>query len=118
MRRGRRVLLGVGRELVVAAADGRLVLIDADGGVVRVLTRDGRAFAPAVSVRGEVACAIERADACDVVTVPLDGTQWPQRVSYADYAWDPSWSPDGRELVWHEWTLPDMPWDASRHCGA
>jgi dipeptidyl aminopeptidase/acylaminoacyl peptidase len=101
-------------ELVVAAADGRLVLVDAAGGVVRVLTRDGHAFAPVVSVRGEVACGIERDDACDVVTVPLDGAQWPHRVSHADYAWDPSWSPDGRELAWHEWTLPDMPWDASR----
>jgi dipeptidyl aminopeptidase/acylaminoacyl peptidase len=101
-------------ELVVAAADGRLVLVDAGGGLVRVLSRDGRAFAPAVSVSGEVACGIERAESCDVVTVPIDGTQWPQRVSHADYAWDPSWSPDGRELAWHEWTLPDMPWDVSR----
>ncbi len=29
-------------ELVVAAADGRLVLVDACGGVVRVLARDGQ----------------------------------------------------------------------------
>ena len=61
-----------------AAADGRLVVVRAEGGVVRVLTRDGDAFAPAVSVRGEVACAIERDDACDVATVPLDGSQWPR----------------------------------------
>jgi dipeptidyl aminopeptidase/acylaminoacyl peptidase len=101
-------------ELVVAAADGRLVVVRASGCVERVLTRDGRAAAPAVSVRGEVACVIERDDACDVAVVPLDGSQWPQRVSDADYAWDPAWSPDGRELAWHEWTLPDMPWDASR----
>ena len=32
---------------------------------------DGRAFGPVVSARGEVACAIERDDACDVATVPL-----------------------------------------------
>jgi len=101
-------------ELVAGAADGRLLLVDAGGGVVRALSRDGRALAPAVSVRGEVACVIERGESCDVVTVPLDASQWPQRVSHADYAWDPSWSPDGRELALHEWTLPDMPWDASR----
>jgi len=101
-------------ELVVAGGDGRLALVAAEGGVVRVLTRDGRACNPTVSVRGEVACTIERDDAADVVTIPLDGSQWPQRASYADYAWDPAWSPDGRELAWHEWTLPDMPWDASR----
>jgi dipeptidyl aminopeptidase/acylaminoacyl peptidase len=101
-------------ELVVAAADGRLVVVGAAGGEHRVLTRDGRALAPAVSRRGEVACCIERDDACDVAVVPLDGSQWPRRMSRADYAWDPAWSPDGSALAWHEWDLPDMPWDASR----
>jgi dipeptidyl aminopeptidase/acylaminoacyl peptidase len=100
-------------QLVVGGRDG-LVLVGAAGGVIRRLTQDGRAFSPVVSVRGEVACSIERTDACDVVTVPLDGSQWPQRVSDASYAWDPCWSPDGAQLAWHEWTLPDMPWDASR----
>jgi dipeptidyl aminopeptidase/acylaminoacyl peptidase len=100
--------------LVVAGADGRLVLVRAGGGVERALTRDGNAFAPAVSVRGDVACAIERDDACDVATVPLDGSAWPERVSHADYAWDPAWSPDGSALVWQEWDLPNMPWHAAR----
>src|SRR5262245_5818045 len=59
--------------LVVAAADGRLVVVAAAGGTVRELVRDGRAFAPAVSRRGEVACCIEREEACDIAVVPLDG---------------------------------------------
>ena len=100
--------------LVVAAADGRLALVHAGGGVERFLSRDGRALAPVVSTRGEVACAIERDDACDIATVPLDGSAWPERVSLADYAWDPEWSPDGGTLVWQEWDLPNMPWHASR----
>jgi dipeptidyl aminopeptidase/acylaminoacyl peptidase len=100
--------------LVVPAGDGCLAVVRATGGVERFLTRDGRALAPAVSARGEVACAIERDDACDVVTVPLDGSQWPARVSHADFAWDPAWSPDGGALVWQEWDLPDMPWHGSR----
>ena len=100
--------------MVVVAADGRLLAIATDGSGSRVLTRDGHALAPAVSARGEVACAIERDDACDVAVVPLDGSAWPVRVSHADYAWDPAWSPDGPPLAWHEWDLPDMPWDASR----
>lgn len=100
--------------LVVAADDGRLVLVHADGGVERVLTNEGRALSPAVSARGEVACAIERDDACDVATVPIDGSAWPARVSHADYAWDPQWSPDGGALVWQEWDLPNMPWHGSR----
>ncbi len=103
-----------GDELVVAAADGRLLAVGVDGAVRRELTRDGHALAPAVSARGQVACTIERDDACDVALVPLDGSAWPVRVSHADYAWDPAWSPDGSALAWHEWDLPHMPWDASR----
>ncbi|HEX5095759.1 MAG TPA: hypothetical protein VFX21_07100, partial [Acidimicrobiia bacterium] len=101
-------------ELVVGAANGRLVLVSAEGGVIRELTQDHRAFSPSVSVRGEVAFSLERADACDIATVPLDGSAWPVRVSDASYAWDPAWSPDGRELAWHEWDLPAMSWDQSR----
>jgi dipeptidyl aminopeptidase/acylaminoacyl peptidase len=100
--------------LVVAASDGRLVVVGAEGGMDRVLSSEGRALAPAVSVRGEVAFAIERDDACDVATVALDGSGWPERVSHADYAWDPAWSPDGGSLVWQEWDLPNMPWHAAR----
>jgi len=101
-------------EIVVGAADGRLVVVHADGGLLRILTRDGRAFGPAVSSRGEVAFSAERDDACDLAVVPLDGSAWPVRVSHADYAWDADWSPDGTRLAWHEWDLPDMSWDASR----
>jgi dipeptidyl aminopeptidase/acylaminoacyl peptidase len=100
--------------IVVGAADGRLTVVSGDGAARRALTTDGRAFSPEVSVRGEVACSIERDDACDVAIVPLDGSAWPERVSHADYGWDPVWSPDGRALAWHEWDLPDMPWHASR----
>lgn len=101
-------------EIVVAAGDGRLLVVHAGGGVLRALTRDGRAAAPAVSARGDVAFVLERDDACDVAVVGLDGARWPVRVSSADYAWDPSWSHDGSRLAWHEWDLPDMPWDSSR----
>jgi dipeptidyl aminopeptidase/acylaminoacyl peptidase len=32
----------------------------------------------------------------------------------ADFCLDPTWSPDGSRLAWHEWNVPDMPWDAGR----
>jgi dipeptidyl aminopeptidase/acylaminoacyl peptidase len=100
--------------LVAPADDGRLVVVRASGGVDRVLTSEGRGLAPSVSVRGVVACAIERDETCDIASIPLDGSAWPERVSHADYAWDPTWSPDGGSLVWQEWDLPNMPWHASR----
>jgi dipeptidyl aminopeptidase/acylaminoacyl peptidase len=101
--------------LVYAAADGRLLAVDANGGERRVLSRDGRAAAPTVAPAGaRVAFVLERDDACDIAVVPLDGSEWPRRVSHADYAWDPAWSPDGARLAWHEWDLPNMPWDGSR----
>ena len=101
-------------EVVVAARDGRLLVLHVDGGEPRVLSRDGAAVAPAVSARGIVAFSIERDDACDGAMVPFDGSSWPARVSHADFAWDAAWSPDGTMLAWHEWDLPDMPWDSSR----
>ena len=101
-------------ELVVVAGDGRLVTIAPTARRAGCCTATATRSRPAVSARGEVAFAIERDDACDVAVVPLDGSAWPVRVSHADYAWDPAWSPDGSTLAWHEWDLPDMPWDASR----
>jgi dipeptidyl aminopeptidase/acylaminoacyl peptidase len=101
--------------LVYAAADGRLLVVPAAGGVVRVLSRDGRAAAPTVARGGDrVAFVLERDDTCDIAIVALDGGEWPRRISHADFAWDPAWSADGATLAWHEWGLPNMPWDGSR----
>lgn len=102
--------------IVYAAATGELRVVGRDGGPPRVLSREGRASAPAVSADGtRVAVVVENPDACDIAVVPFDGSAWPVKVSHdADYAFDPAWSPDGRRIVWQEWDFPDMPWDASR----
>lgn len=101
--------------LVYAAASGELAAVPLSGGPPRVLSRDGKASAPAVSADGtRVAFVLERHDACDIAAALLDGSAWPVKVSRgADYAFDPSWSPDGERVVWHEWNFPDMPWDGS-----
>jgi dipeptidyl aminopeptidase/acylaminoacyl peptidase len=102
--------------LVVASADGPLVVLPVDGGPAIVVSRDGRAAAPAATPDGSrLAFVLERDDACDIAVVPADGSAWPMRVSHgADYSWDPAWSPDGERLAWHEWDLTGMSWDASR----
>ena len=51
---------------------------------------------------------------CEVAVAALDGDDGPTVLSTADYAWDPACSPDGRLVAWHEWDLPNMPWDGSR----
>jgi dipeptidyl aminopeptidase/acylaminoacyl peptidase len=46
---------------------------------------------------------------------PLDGSGWPVRLSAtADFCFDPTWSPASDTVAWHEWDVPDMPWDAGR----
>ena len=101
--------------LVVAAADGQLVVLAADGAVRCTLSRDGRAAAPACPADGQWVAFVRDGDAtCDVAVVPVDGHTEPTVVSHADYAWDPTCAPDGRAVAWHEWDLPNMPWDGSR----
>lgn len=104
--------------LVYAAKDGRLLAVPATGGPVRALcaSKDGHADAPAVSPDGaRVAFVFETDATCEIALVPTDGSAWPVRVSSgADWAFDPAWSADGTRLAWHEWDMPDMPWDGSR----
>ncbi len=102
--------------LVYAAHDGRLLRIPSSGGSPVVLHEGARVAAPSASADGtQIAFVAEREDSCDVAVVPGDASQWARRVSTgADYCFDPSWSPDGCRLAWHEWDLPNMPWDGSR----
>jgi dipeptidyl aminopeptidase/acylaminoacyl peptidase len=105
-----------GDALVYAATDGGLWLVASTGGVPRPIVGrqpDGAVAAPAVSPDGtEVAFVV---DQHHVGVASLDADQWPVRLSTeADFCFDPVWSPSGDAVVWHEWDVPDMPWDAGR----
>lgn len=121
--------------VVVVASDARVVLLDletgAENSLERVLIDDApsgvasRYLAPSVSSDGEwLAVSRERSDAMEIVVLPIgaalnaqDGNEHsvePTVISSADFAWDPTWSPDDELLAWHEWSNPEMPWDSSR----
>ncbi|MEY2431765.1 MAG: hypothetical protein QOC92_1490 [Acidimicrobiaceae bacterium] len=105
-----------GEALVYAATDGGLWFVPATGGVPRsAVTKqpDGALAAPAVSPDGtRVAFVV---DQHHVGIAPLDGSGWPMRRSTtADFCFDPVWSPSSDTIAWHEWDVPDMPWDGGR----
>lgn len=125
--------------VVVVASDARVVLLDLEIGpeksaansLERVLIDDAlggvasRYLAPSVSNDGEwLAVTRERSDAMEIVLLPIgaalnarnnhEHSAEPLAISSADFAWDPTWSPDGELLAWHEWSNPNMPWDSSR----
>ena len=99
--------------VVYAAADGQLWLQTLTGDPARCLTTgELPAMAPAVSPDGRLVAYV--ADMASVWCVALDGSAPPQLVDdSADFCVDPTWSPDGATLAWHEWSVPAMAWDVS-----
>ena len=100
--------------LVYVGADGLLYHQRLAGGPPRVIVADGPIAAPAVSPNGASVAYVK--DGRDVGVASLaEKPPWPVRLSAgADFALDPSWSPDGLSVAWHEWDVPAMPWDDSR----
>jgi dipeptidyl aminopeptidase/acylaminoacyl peptidase len=103
-----------GRGVVYAGAAGGLFGQAVAGGPPQRLVDAARVGSVAVSPDGtRVAYVV---DTREVATAPTsaDGA-WPVRLSAgADFALDPAWSADGQWVAWHEWDVPDMPWDRSR----
>jgi dipeptidyl aminopeptidase/acylaminoacyl peptidase len=104
-----------GSGLVYAAVDGALWRQPVHGGPPHKLpAAGGRAAAPAVSPDGRrVAYVVDTRDVLVTSTDP-DGPLPIRLTAGADFALDPAWSPDGITVAWHEWDVPNMPWDASR----
>ncbi|HVC33337.1 MAG TPA: S9 family peptidase [Chloroflexota bacterium] len=109
-----------GRALVYLARDSKLWIVPARGGRSwRLAEGDGRQRAPAWSPDGRaIAYSAETAEQSAIAIAEIatgGGAAWPRQVSgNADFVQDPAWSPDARRLAWHEWDVPNMPWDGSR----
>lgn len=103
-----------GTGLVYAAVDGGLWLQPATGLAPRRVVEHGPAAAPAVAPDGSRVAYVVDTHHVAVASLAADGG-WPVRLSTtADFCLDPTWSPDGVWVAWHEWDVPAMPWDASR----
>ncbi len=100
--------------LVVAGESGRLFVTGVDRGPAVLVTRDARAMAPAADTAGRILFSLGRFDGQDIGEVMVAGRTWPQRLSFADFAWDPATTGDGRRVAWHEWDLDAMSWTSSR----
>jgi dipeptidyl aminopeptidase/acylaminoacyl peptidase len=105
-----------GDALVYAAIDGGLWLTSARGGVPRQIVKrqpDGGCAAPSISPDGTRVVFVVNQQ--HVAVARLESSAWPSQLSTgADFCFDPSWSPDSRRVVWHEWDVPAMPWDEGR----
>jgi dipeptidyl aminopeptidase/acylaminoacyl peptidase len=105
-----------GSGLVYAAVDGTLREVSVDGkNESAICSSHGPLVQPVVSPTGtSVVCVADDGRAIAVVN-RADLNAWPVRLSTeVDFVFDPSWSPDGEAVVWHEWDNPDMPWDQGR----
>ncbi|CAN5253339.1 prolyl oligopeptidase family serine peptidase [soil metagenome] len=103
-----------GSGFVYAAVDGSLWLQPLEGTPPRQVAEHGPAAAPAVSPDGRRVAYVVDDHHVAVGFLEPDGA-WPLRLSVgADFCLDPAWSPDGRQVAWHEWDVPAMPWDSSR----
>ena len=109
--------------VVAWLADGRVAYVTAGGSVAVVDTVTGHVRLVLDQVDGGASALVASphggrlafvADTRDVTVVDVDGGAARVVSAGADFAVDPSWSPDGARLAWHEWDVPAMPWDAGR----
>lgn len=104
-----------GGHLAYITRDGDVATVSATGGrPVSVIASGivGGASALAASPDGSLLAFV--GDTRAVSVVASESGRVEVISNRADFALDPSWSPDGTRLAWHEWDVPAMPWDASR----
>lgn len=101
-----------GRGLVMAGRAGGLWWQPVGGGAATCLLA-GEGFAsPSVSPDGTR--VVFTIDGRHVEVLTIEGGGRARLSTGADFVMDPTWSPDGGTVAWHEWDVPAMPWDESR----
>ena len=107
-----------GSAIVYVGRDGDLWLQPVPGGSLRRISGVGegrRCEAPAISTDGvEVSAVVDQAEVW--VWNLTDGAAERIDDGTADFVFDPSPMPAefGSGWIWQAWSVPDMPWDASR----
>jgi dipeptidyl aminopeptidase/acylaminoacyl peptidase len=103
--------------LVYAARDGRLHGIDLTSGEQwPVCPAYEGVAAPAFSPDGQYVAFLAEGDRrCNVLLCDVRGKTLPVKLSDDPwYAFNPTFSADGRRMAWIEWDEFDMPWDEAR----
>jgi dipeptidyl aminopeptidase/acylaminoacyl peptidase len=106
-----------GQVLVYAGRGGRLHGVDLESGRQWTVSPPYEGVAaPAISPGGRyMAFLAEQDERCNVLLVDMAGEQLPVKLSSDPwYAFNPTFSPDGRWLAWMEWDQYRMPWDECR----
>ncbi|MGQ0604162.1 MAG: S9 family peptidase, partial [Anaerolineales bacterium] len=111
-------LFAVHEELLVyAAKDGRLHGIDLNTGEQwPVCPKYEGVAGPVISPDGQYVAFLAEGDrTCNVLLCDVRGKTLPVKLTDDPwYAFNPTFSADGRRMAWMEWNEHDMPWDESR----
>lgn len=111
-------LYAVRNDLVIyAAKDKKLHGLNTVTGAQWAITPAYQGVAaPTISPCGQfVAFLAEQDERCNVLLVDVKGQSLPIKLSQNPwYAFNPTFSPDGRMVAWMEWGEFDMPWDETR----
>lgn len=103
-------------QLLVYAAEGRLISVDLSSGDQRSLTPTYEgAASPAISQCGRfVAFVIETEGHAEVLLTDTAGKELPVKLSNSPaFAANPTFSPDSDRIAWMEWPEDRMPWEQS-----
>lgn len=99
-----------------AAAGGRIYRMRLDGGDAEPVTPGFAAMAsPAVSPDGDWLVGVFHYEGQDgLFIVDSAGQQWPGKLlADTDFAMQPVWAHDSRQLAYVAWDHPRMPWDGT-----